>query len=64
MSPTGKEHHPIEEGRHNPTKKDHEIKKGKPVYRDSTYQDRAKKQARLYEPCPCGSGKKYKFCCK
>lgn len=24
---------------------------------------KSKMKARLYDPCPCGKGRKYKFCC-
>jgi uncharacterized protein YecA (UPF0149 family) len=24
---------------------------------------KAKMKERLYDPCPCGKGKKFKFCC-
>lgn len=34
-----------------------------PVVRDLTASERFYKQIRLYEPCACGSGKKFKFCC-
>lgn len=34
-----------------------------PVVRDLTASERFHKQIRLYEPCGCGSGKKFKFCC-
>jgi hypothetical protein len=35
-----------------------------PVRRKLTPKERADAQVRLYSPCPCGSGKKFKFCCK
>lgn len=35
-----------------------------PVYRDLTIKEKAEKQIMLYSPCGCGSGKKFKFCCK
>ena len=34
-----------------------------PVRRDLTAQEKADMQIRLYSPCACGSGKKFKFCC-
>jgi uncharacterized protein YchJ len=33
------------------------------VERDLTAKERCESQIRLYEPCGCGSGKKFKFCC-
>jgi len=33
------------------------------VKRDLTMKERADMQIRLYAPCGCGSGKKFKFCC-
>jgi uncharacterized protein YchJ len=33
------------------------------VNRDLTAKEKADKQIRLYSPCGCGSGKKFKFCC-
>lgn len=33
------------------------------VYRDTRVRRAAVKQILLYSPCPCGSGKKFKFCC-
>jgi uncharacterized protein YchJ len=35
-----------------------------PVKRDLTAKEKADLQIRLYSPCGCGSGKKFKFCCK
>lgn len=35
-----------------------------PVTRDLTAKERCEKQIKLYSPCGCGSGKKFKFCCK
>ena len=35
-----------------------------PIHRDLTVKERYEKQIRLYSPCGCGSGKKFKFCCK
>lgn len=35
-----------------------------PVTRDLTAKEQADWQIRLYSPCACGSGKKFKFCCK
>lgn len=34
------------------------------VKRDLTVKEKADNQIRLYAPCGCGSGKKFKFCCK
>lgn len=34
------------------------------VKRDMTAKERADSRIRLYSPCACGSGKKFKFCCK
>jgi hypothetical protein len=34
------------------------------VKRDLTAKERADKMIRLYAPCGCGSGKKFKFCCR
>ena len=34
-----------------------------PVARDTTIKERNEAQIRLYSPCACGSGKKFKFCC-
>lgn len=33
------------------------------VERDLTYLERMESQIRLYSPCACGSGRKFKFCC-
>lgn len=35
-----------------------------PVERDLTVKEAADMQIRLYSPCACWSGKKFKFCCK
>lgn len=35
-----------------------------PVTRDLTAKENMEQQIRLYSPCACGSGKKFKFCCK
>lgn len=34
------------------------------VKRPLTVKEKADMQIRLYSPCGCGSGKKFKFCCK
>lgn len=34
-----------------------------PVVRDLTAKERSDNQIKLYGPCGCGSGKKFKFCC-
>ena len=34
------------------------------VERDLTAKERYEAQIRLYAPCGCGSGKKFKFCCR
>lgn len=34
------------------------------VIRNVKRMDNTARQAQMYEPCPCGSGKKFKFCCK
>jgi hypothetical protein len=34
------------------------------VTRDLRAKEKADMQIRLYSPCACGSGKKFKFCCK
>lgn len=34
-----------------------------PVQRDLTTKEKADMQIRLYSPCGCGSGKKFKWCC-
>lgn len=34
-----------------------------PVQRDLRNKEKADMQIRLYSPCACGSGKKFKFCC-
>ena len=34
-----------------------------PVVRDLTAKEKCEKQIKLYSPCACGSGKKFKFCC-
>ncbi len=33
------------------------------VKRDLTELEKLTKQIKLYSPCGCGSGKKFKFCC-
>ncbi len=33
------------------------------VRRELTRREKDKKQIRMYSPCGCGSGKKFKFCC-
>jgi hypothetical protein len=35
-----------------------------PVRRDLTEREKMEQQIRLYSTCGCGSGKKFKFCCK
>lgn len=35
-----------------------------PVRRELTAREQMDKQIQLYSPCVCGSGKKFKFCCK
>lgn len=35
-----------------------------PVRRDLTVKEATDMQIKLYSPCGCGSGKKFKFCCK
>lgn len=42
----------------------HEQQKYIPVTRSLTVKERSDMQIRLYSPCGCGSGKKFKFCCK
>jgi len=37
---------------------------GVPWFRVKPGEKKAARQTALYEPCPCGSGKKLKFCCK
>lgn len=39
-------------------------KKYIPVKRDLTAKEIADKQVSLYSPCGCGSGEKFKFCCR
>ena len=34
------------------------------VKRDLTAKETSDNQIRLYAPCGCGSGKKFKFCCR
>jgi hypothetical protein len=34
-----------------------------PIRRELTVKERSEMQIRLYSPCGCGSGKKFKFCC-
>lgn len=38
--------------------------KYKPFIRDLSMSELATRQLDLYAPCGCGSGKKFKFCCK
>jgi uncharacterized protein YchJ len=38
--------------------------KYRPIVRDLTKLEEANQQIKLYSPCGCGSGKKFKFCCK
>jgi uncharacterized protein YchJ len=40
-----------------------EAKKYVEVKRDLTQLETANMQIKLYAPCVCGSGKKFKFCC-
>jgi len=35
-----------------------------PVKRDLSIKERFNSQIKLYSLCGCGSGKKFKFCCK
>lgn len=35
-----------------------------PVKRELTAKEKMEMQIQLYQPCACGSGKKFKFCCK
>jgi len=35
-----------------------------PIRRDLTPKEICDQQIRLYAPCGCGSGKKFKFCCR
>lgn len=35
-----------------------------PVERDLTKREKLRSQIALYAPCGCGSGKKFKFCCR
>lgn len=35
-----------------------------PIKRDLTEREKMELQIQLYSPCGCGSGKKFKFCCK
>ena len=39
-------------------------KKYIPVKRDLTAKEISDKQINLYAPCGCGSGQKFKFCCR
>lgn len=41
-----------------------EREKWRPITRDLTVKERHENQIRLYSPCGCGSGKKFKFCCR
>ena len=34
-----------------------------PIKRNLSLKERATHQIRMYSPCGCGSGKKFKFCC-
>lgn len=34
------------------------------IKRDLTARELMEAQIKLYSPCVCGSGKKFKFCCK
>ena len=34
------------------------------ITRDLTHKEKYEAQIRLYSACACGSGKKFKFCCK
>lgn len=34
-----------------------------PVIRDLTTKEKSDMRVKLYSPCGCGSGKKFKFCC-
>ena len=46
---------------HVPTgQKDHFVE----VKRDLSKKEHCDSQIQLYSPCACGSGKKFKFCCK
>jgi hypothetical protein len=42
-----------------PLEKGHFVK----VNRDLTERETMEQQIRMYSPCGCGSGKKFKFCC-
>lgn len=33
------------------------------IKRDLTALEEAERQIKMYSPCGCGSGKKFKFCC-
>lgn len=35
-----------------------------PINRSLSMKEKMKMQIALYSPCGCGSGKKFKFCCK
>lgn len=35
-----------------------------PINRELSKREELDRQVRLYSPCGCGSGKKFKFCCK
>lgn len=35
-----------------------------PIIRDTSVADHMREQLALYAPCACGSGKKYKWCCR
>jgi uncharacterized protein YchJ len=34
-----------------------------PIFRDLTAREKNNKQIKMYSPCGCGSGIKFKFCC-
>ncbi len=34
------------------------------VNRDLTHKEKCDQKIQLYSPCGCGSGKKFKFCCR
>lgn len=36
----------------------------RPIMRDLTAKEEFTRQISMYAPCGCGSGKKFKFCCK
>lgn len=43
--------------------KDIERKHFIPVMRSLTAKEQADQRIKLYSPCACGSGEKFKFCC-